>query len=238
MLPDAVAQHRQHMLLSDCAICLAPLACSRLSLFSLCRHYYCFIVSRFLSFARPLSYHPSLTRLSYSALLRLPSTKVRHEGANPRLFQTLVWEPFPVRVWPCLALATHRYYDGSDSCLPSPQAAGLPAYLTTSSRRSASNHVMQPRYRFTRHIPAYRASFGLRRVNAGSSSHTAESSSLYCGPPVRLRLLSTPPRGDAVTFDYRALAYPDTDFHHADIAPSRAHADRLEAGGFNHCRWK
>ena len=135
--------------------------------------------------------------------------------------------------WPCLALATYRYYDGSDSCLPSPRAAGLPAYLTTSSQRSASNHVMQPRHRFTRHIPAHRASFGLRQVSASSSSHTAESSSLYCGPPVRLRLLPTPPRGDAVTFDYRALAYPGTDFHHADIAPSRAHANRLEAGGFN-----
>ena len=121
------------------------------------------------------------------------------------------------------ALAAHRYYDGSDSCLPSPRLTGLPAYLTTHSQRSASNHVMQPRYRFTRHIPAYRASFGLRHRIAGSSLHTAESSSLYCGPPVRLRLLSTPPHGDAVTFDYRALAYPDTDFHCANVAPSRAH---------------
>ena len=85
---------------------------------------------------------------------------------------------------------------------------------------------MQPRYRFTRHIPAYRASFGLRHENAGSSSHTAESSSLYCGPPVRIQLLSTPPRGDAVTFSYRALAYPDTDFHRANVAPSRAHIPR------------
>ena len=121
------------------------------------------------------------------------------------------------------ALAAHRYYDGSDSCLPSPRLTGLPAYLTTSSRRSASNHVMQPRHRFTRHIPAYRASFRFRHLLAGSSSHTAETSSLYCGPPVRLQLLSTPPHSDAVTFDYRALAYPDTDLHHADIAPSRAH---------------
>ena len=34
---------------------------------------------------------------------------------------------------------------------PSPRAAGLPAYLATPSRRSASTHVMQTRYRFTRH---------------------------------------------------------------------------------------
>ena len=113
--------------------------------------------------------------------------------------------------------------------MPSPRLTGLPAYLTTHSQRSASNHVMQPRYRFTRHIPAYRASFGLRHRIAGSSLHTAESSSLYCGPPVRLRLLSTPPHGDAVTFDYRALAYPDTDFHCANVAPSRAHNSRLPA---------
>ena len=31
----------------------------------------------------------------------------------------------------------------------------------------------------------------------------AESRSLYYGPIIRLGLLPTPPRGDAVTFDYR-----------------------------------
>jgi hypothetical protein len=41
--------------------------------------------------------------------------------------------------------------------------------------------------------------------------------------------LSTPPHGDAVTFGYRALAYSDTDFHRADLAPSRAHGSRLSA---------
>ena len=42
------------------------------------------------------------------------------------------------------SLAAQRYYDGSDSCCPSPRVAGLPAYLTTSSRRCASNHVVHP----------------------------------------------------------------------------------------------
>ena len=42
------------------------------------------------------------------------------------------------------ALTALRYYDGSDSCGPSPRAAGLPACLTTSSRRCASNHVVHP----------------------------------------------------------------------------------------------
>lgn len=37
-----------------------------------------------------------------------------------------------------------RYYEGSDSCLPSPRAAGLPAYLAQTSQRSDSNHVYDP----------------------------------------------------------------------------------------------
>jgi hypothetical protein len=40
-------------------------------------------------------------------------------------------------------------------------------------------------------------------------------------------LLSTPPRGDAVTFGYGAVAYSDTDFHRANVAPSRAHDSRF-----------
>lgn len=45
----------------------------------------------------------------------------------------------------------------------------------------------------------------------------AESGSSSYGPPVRLRLLPTPPRGDAVTFGYGAVADPGTDFHRADV---------------------
>ena len=82
---------------------------------------------------------------------------------------------------------------------------------------------------------AYRASFGLRLERAGSSSHPAESSSSSCGPPVRLRLLPTPPRDDAVTFGYGVLAYPDTDFHRANVAPSRAHSPRRRPGPNFNC---
>ncbi|MGA3116921.1 MAG: hypothetical protein ABSF90_21080, partial [Syntrophobacteraceae bacterium] len=39
-----------------------------------------------------------------------------------------------------------------------------------------------------------------------SSLRTAETCSLYYGLHVRLGLLSTPPRGDAVTFGYREWA--------------------------------
>ena len=121
------------------------------------------------------------------------------------------------------ALGHLRYYEGSDSCHRSPPTTGLPAYLTTTSQRSASNHAMCPGIALHANS-AYRASFGLRLERAGSSSHPAESSSSSCGPPVRFRLLPTPPRGDAVAFGYGALAYPDTDFHRAVVAPSRAHS--------------
>jgi len=79
--------------------------------------------------------------------------------------------------------------------------AGLPTYLTTPSCRSVSNHVgcldiASPT------TPACPAIFGLRHEWAGSPQLPAESSSLSYGPTVRLGLLSTPPRGDAVTFGY------------------------------------
>jgi len=52
-----------------------------------------------------------------------------------------------------------------------------------------------------------------------------------CGPPVRIRLLSTPPHSDAVTFSYGALANPGSDFHRTKWAPSRAHSSRPERSG-------
>ena len=73
-------------------------------------------------------------------------------------------------------------------------------------------------------------SFRLRLRVAGSPPQDAETGSLTYGPIVRLQLLPTPPRGDAVTFGYRVLAYSDTDFHRADQAPSRAHNPGLQAG--------
>jgi hypothetical protein len=49
---------------------------------------------------------------------------------------------------------------------------------------------------------------GLRLESAGSSLRSAESSSSSYGLHVRLRLLPTPTRVDAVTFDYRERASP------------------------------
>src|SRR5690606_16156928 len=66
----------------------------------------------------------------------------------------------------------------------------------------------------------------LRLESADSPQHSAESGSLSYGPPVRLRLLSTSPHGDAVTFDYEVMACLDADLHRADVMPSRAHGLR------------
>ena len=69
-------------------------------------------------------------------------------------------------------------------CMPS-QRDGLPGVRTLSPPRS-----------------------GLRRVPRGSPLRPAESCSSSYGLQVRLRLLSTPPHGDAVTFGYRERASP------------------------------
>ena len=108
--------------------------------------------------------------------------------------------------------------------------AGLPVYLATPSYRSVSNHVgclniASPT------TPACPAIFGLRPGIAGSSQLPAESSSFTYGPTLRLQLLPTSPRGDAVTFGYGVVAYSDTDFHRANVAPSQAHDSRLKHAG-------
>jgi len=50
---------------------------------------------------------------------------------------------FPSR-FAMVCSSASRYYEGSDSCLPSLRAAGLPACLATPSRHSASNHAVCP----------------------------------------------------------------------------------------------
>jgi len=108
--------------------------------------------------------------------------------------------------------------------------AALPAYLATPllsfrlQPRELPGHRLPPRQRDQRFS-------GLRHGIAGSPQLSAESSSFTYGPTVRLRLLSTPPHGDAVTFGYGVVASSGTDFHRADVAPSRAHDSRLKHAG-------
>ena len=127
---------------------------------------------------------------------------------------------FPA-VSPCSALQSY----GTTKALTPARVTtrtGLPAYLAQTSQHSASKHVGDPNIALTASA-ACPMCFRLRHGSAGSPSLSAESSSLSCGLPVRFRLLSTPPRGNAVTFSYGVLAYSDTDFHRAICAPSRAH---------------
>ncbi|HIJ86038.1 MAG: hypothetical protein HW380_988 [Magnetococcales bacterium] len=53
------------------------------------------------------------------------------------------------------------------------------------------------------------------------------------GPVIRFQLLSTPPHGDAVSFNYRVMAYSGSDFHQADKTPSRAHGLGAQPQGFD-----
>ena len=66
---------------------------------------------------------------------------------------------------------------------------------------------------------------GLRLSTAGSPQRSAESSSLSYRPTVRLGLLSTPPRSDAVTFGYQSQVQAlDEDFHLTNSMRSQAHS--------------
>lgn len=66
--------------------------------------------------------------------------------------------------------------------------------------------------------------FRLRQTGEGSPLYKTEIGSYSYGLKIRLALLSTPPRGDAVKSDYKALTYFGKDFHLTDGAQSRAHS--------------
>jgi len=76
--------------------------------------------------------------------------------------------------------------------------------LCLAVRTSRPQPRREPRYRFRSHISVSRRVRGprLRRHPASSPHHAAETGSLTYRLLVRLRLLSTPPHGDAVTFGY------------------------------------
>jgi hypothetical protein len=134
--------------------------------------------------------------------------------------------PFPRRGFAFRTCRGFHRFGTMETLTPAPlttHGAGLPAYCATPSCRSVSNHVGLPDHRLPPRQRDQRVSdFALNEQARRSTS--AESSSFTYGPTVRLRLLSTPLRADAVTFSYGAVAYSDTDFHRADVAPSRAHS--------------
>ena len=85
--------------------------------------------------------------------------------------------------------------------------SGLPDSCTRPSHRSVANHLTRPSIALSRYPSACWASrfrgSGLRCSLASSPLRPAESRSSSYGPMIHLRLLSTPPHGDAATFGYR-----------------------------------
>ena len=125
-----------------------------------------------------------------------------------------------------------RYYAGSDSCRASPARQASPVQPLAFR---ASNP--QPRCAPECHVPYHLRAFGQFlsvpgfATHPGSSPlHPAESGSFSYGPQVRLRLLPTPPHGDAVTFGYGAVAHPGADSHRTDTRPSWAHSSPRRRG--------
>jgi len=90
-----------------------------------------------------LSDQPSYPTSLSAALLSAPFVTHQYDprqGCHPgiigigRLHPTSPWSPSRAQ----------RYYSGSDSCAPSPQRTGLPAYCAPPSDRSVPNHALRP----------------------------------------------------------------------------------------------
>ena len=136
----------------------------------------------------------------------------------------------------------HCYYGDSDSC-PAPfnTRTGILGSCSHASRHSISTHPMRPcrgnaliaprrlGHRFV--LGTTGGSSDFAHYSQSHQSHKAVSSSFcgrsmrpsFYGLSVRFQLLSTPPRGDAVTFSYRRLAPPERDSHPPACAHSQAH---------------
>ena len=136
------------------------------------------------------------------------------------------------------------------SCLPSLGAALLSALLaalhrcgTMKALTPAPVHPKRrsprlPRLTFLsfrlqpRGLPGHR--FPPRQRDQRVSDFAMNEQARRSSPPNRVRYPTdrqfasgcSPPRlgADAVTFGYGVVAYSDTDFHRADVAPSRAHS--------------
>jgi len=117
-----------------------------------------------------------------------------------------------------------RYHEGSDCCAAHlrPSSPHLLRYTFLSFRlqpRGLPDHRFPPRQRDPRFSDFALASLARRSSPPNRVRYPTDQQ-------FALRLLSTPPRGDAVTFGFGVVASSDTDFHRADAAPSWAHSCR------------
>src|SRR3990170_7740872 len=169
-------------------------------------------------------FHPGpLPRPRLSCLLSLSQHFRRSFFVTAGLHPSTFLHPFAPQALPCF-LATMGAVTPAQRALRTlirgnelPPSAGQVSLLHSSrpSMHSVTKHLTRPV--IASPLPAQRdrlpgllSGSGLRPESEGSSQRTAEScSSESYGLHVRLRLLPTPPHGDAVTFSYQERASPE-----------------------------
>ena len=149
------------------------------------------------------------------------SGEVSHSRHGHRLRFRPHQRPASTFLRPFAPRALPRFITTMATLTPARSALRLTTSLNTDRTPGRSRRLMHPtfpsfrrqppdglRHRFctlplrvTDFLPSGRS--GLRHSQAGSPQHPAESRSSSYGPMVHLRLLSTSPHGDAVTFGYR-----------------------------------
>jgi hypothetical protein len=180
------------------------------------------------------------------SLLFSPWGHSQGESLNPAQHHTSTF-PYPLapRALPCFRATTGaltpaggalRVPTADNEHPPCPRQVSL-VHTAQPSMHSVTRHLTRPVIAYELpaqrdRLPEFRSDgyalavsrSGLRHLSAGSSLRAAESCSSSYGLHVRLRLLSTPPHGDAVTFDYRERASPGGDLRPL-IAPASGRTD-------------
>jgi hypothetical protein len=185
---------------------------------------------------RSLHFEASLTTISAARLYALRSPFghwQRFAFALPlcETYPSTFLPPVPRR---CFAFSASRrssplrYHEGSDSC-----TAHLPCRSPRLPRHTFLSFRLQPR-----RLPGHR--FPPRQRDQRVSDFAMNEQARRSSPPNRVRyptdrhfaLGCSPPRLAATQLPSTTefVAYSDTDFHRADVAPSRAHSFPLQAG--------
>jgi len=146
---------------------------------------------------------------AYSMLcVRLPHIFVRdyslRSEINTRYGRVANSSPVPK-----LCLGTPFLEAPASHCIPREPSLGSWSFrdcVPNEDVGNERNHKMRPLVVLSA-ISTQEVSFRLRHAFGGSPLYPAESGSSSYGLPVRFRLLSTPPRGDAVTFSFGVMAY-------------------------------
>jgi hypothetical protein len=155
-----------------------------------------------------------------------------HLPALPSLKRVLLPRPLAATL-----RAPQRYYAGCDSSPARTRRRGLSASFALPSEHPDPNHGMGPEHHHLIHVgvPGRVLRPKLRHGPAGSSSPCRRNGfvipglrrgRLY-GLLVRLRLLATPPRGDAVAFDYMWRDLTWVGLSPPDKATSQTHTSRI-----------